>query len=851
MQHSLEHRNNLTIHQAYYGEINRSHGCIYTTINDLDLKSFLTAFTDRPSSLPSGIALEPYYSGIAYGNFYIFTITFPDKKAPRSGMVFTHALIIQLNDLDYINDLETIFHYFISAIPSERSELTALSIEVFSLRDNKSSETFPEYIQQTVEKLISFEFPVIFCGCLETFKNTLTSIWSGLPFSFRIKFSFTAGFSTSNLDNTKTIVHFQKSLNSILKNQIFISDDSDKAVNITSDVEKYLLQSSINNSFESFLADLKINLIDWPVLSLCVKAFQLFSKLNLSITKDELKLLIRNVAKISDNPTEGISIKNEIISKLIEYISTGVDQNIKSLRNLPLEAFDQGIRIVSELIRISIKKEFQNESTFNVDSIADLCLLANRADLSNWWCNAVESTFHEINEDNDSKVIGNIWELLAYSTDSLVAFIPFIPVKRENETLLIKYIPQSLPENIAKTLVSEIKKRKWFLLHAYLLLKYNSPKNAIVLQIEFEETWPSSALEGTLYLFRKLSDEDLVSLTFSENKQVLIHEFAQRTVNKPILLSKIDINNAIWLKIWSISLTETRDISHGIINPRIQVEKALVLLSDGMNIPENILSLIANSKYADISDYFKREKVWHNLPYNYKPFFLEATVNGLIGKLVNGSVTNVDLESELRNYISSDSYMTSIISKKKNDIPTLLTLYEHVNGLNEHFLADYIKDYSGSLNEVDSSRLGNLIFSNGFKLSAKQVFEKAKRNENFKVALSICKSLLSFDFWDTLFYGHLLGETVTENSIFSALLETSVSLYDKGPEDKDIWKRSGGDISKLHNFKTREENWRQALYLLRNGGGGKHITPKAIVNEMLEDYPNNTELKEILKYFKK
>ena len=847
----MEQKNNLTIHQAYYGEDNRSHGCICTTINDSDLKSFLTAFTDRPSSLSAGTALEPYYSGIAYGNFFIFTITFPDLDAPRSGMVFTHALIVQLNDLVYINNLETIFNHFISTVPSKRSEINALSIETFTLLNNKSPETFPEYIRQTVEKLFSSEFPVVFCGSLETFKNTIVSIWSGLPLSFRKRFSYTAGFSTSNLDTAKTLVHFQKNLNSILKNHSFISDDSDQEIYITSEVEKYLLQPSANNSFDSFLSALKINLIDWTKLKLCVKAFQLYSKLNQAISTDELKLLIRNVAKISDNPTEGIAIKNEIIGKLVEYISNGIDENIKSLRNLPLDAYDQGITIISELISKSIKKAFKNESTFHAEHIADLCLLASRNVHLNWWSKAVGSTFHEIIEDNDSKVIGNIWNLLFYSTDSLAAFIPFIPSNRENETLLIKNIPQSVPENIAKALFTEIQKRKWFLLHAYLLLKYNSTKNAILLQIDFEETWTSSAYEGTSYLLRKLSDEDLLSITFTEDKAVLIHEFALRTVAKPILLSKIDINNAIWLNIWRISLSETNDLSHGIINLRIQIEKALDLLSDSLNIPDNIISLIANSEYADISDYNNREKVWRNLPYNYKPFFLEATANGFIDKLKNGTVTNENLESDLLIYISSDSYMTSFISKKSTDFHSLLALYENVNGINERFLANYIQDYSGRFNESESTRLGNLIISNGFKLSAKQVFEKAKRNENFKVALSVCKPLLSFDFWDKLHYGHLLGETLTEKSIYSALLETSVSMYDKGPEDKDIWKRSGGDISKLHNHQTREENWREAINLLRYGGGGKHITPTAFVKEMLEDYPKNTQLKEILKYFKK
>lgn len=72
----------------------------------------------------------------------------------------------------------------------------------------------------------------------------------------------------------------------------------------------------------------------------------------------------------------------------------------------------------------------------------------------------------------------------------------------------------------------------------------------------------------------------------------------------------------------------------------------------------------------------------------------------------------------------------------------------------------------------------------------------------------------------------------------------------KGRKDNEIWKRAGGEISKLHNHKSREENWRNALNLLRNGGGGKEISIKSLIKEMIEDHPNNTTLKEIKKYFK-
>ncbi len=103
----------IIVHQAYYGEVDRSHGCIIQTISDTELTSNLISFTDRPGALIPGVDLAPYISGEAFGKYYVFSKTFPDYTAKRSGMVFTHLLIIGAEDLKLI-DLNSILSIFIT-----------------------------------------------------------------------------------------------------------------------------------------------------------------------------------------------------------------------------------------------------------------------------------------------------------------------------------------------------------------------------------------------------------------------------------------------------------------------------------------------------------------------------------------------------------------------------------------------------------------------------------------------------------------------------------------------------------------------------------------------------------------
>src|ERR1035437_9217510 len=113
----------MIIHQAFYGEVNRGHACILQSLINSDLTSFLISFTDRPAALPPGIVLKPYFSGTAWSNYYIFTKTFPDPYATRSGMVFTHALIINFDNLKYVNNLKDIFCNFIEIVPENKEQL--------------------------------------------------------------------------------------------------------------------------------------------------------------------------------------------------------------------------------------------------------------------------------------------------------------------------------------------------------------------------------------------------------------------------------------------------------------------------------------------------------------------------------------------------------------------------------------------------------------------------------------------------------------------------------------------------------------------------------------------------------
>lgn len=76
-----------------------------------------------------------------------------------------------------------------------------------------------------------------------------------------------------------------------------------------------------------------------------------------------------------------------------------------------------------------------------------------------------------------------------------------------------------------------------------------------------------------------------------------------------------------------------------------------------------------------------------------------------------------------------------------------------------------------------------------------------------------------------------------DNSFKNNLVNKLSSLYEKGPEEKNIWKRAGGDVSMLTNDENRKSQWYSAIDCLSKGGGG-NITLESLMKEVKEDYPN-------------
>lgn len=744
--------NKIIVHQAYYGEVDRAHSCIIQTVDDKELKSFLISFTDRPAALPPNIELEPYLSGSIFSKYYIFSKTFPDAGASRSGMVFTHVLIIDINDIGSIIKIDDILNNLVINIPRDRNQLSKfeLNIPIHFLTPN---EFQPKYVQQSISNLIKGKKPILFSGDINHFQIILQQLWNSTIKDFKKKIKFRASFTPSDIIkiNDLTIVSIQKEFLPKWINKCVILDDEIQ-IEVKNEAEKLFLGIKKNNLFSDFLKELNADLNNLLVLNKCEEVYKAFVDIDKIDDADSFRIQLRQISQISPSSKDGTEIKNKFLDKIYFFYSSGKDINLKALRNIDWNAFDKGeLRvktILSEFISSKIKAANEN----NIEILSELLKVSIEESNKTWWHQIIFETFKNLFLNYNEIVFQNIWKMIDFSKANFINIFELFDSSNNNETNLRKGIPSVLKDATVKDVTELSKKRKWYLLHADLVLKSFNLEKAILKQLELEIDLSFEDSFGVKYIADKINDIEILQMVLNQYDEKLISISVQRILKDKTLLNDIDVKIPIWIKIWSLVLNDKLNISYGIeIIEHKVISDVFELIKQNIVVPNIIIELISKSIYADLSNYNDRIDLWDKLPKEFINKFIELTSEKIVEKIILGKIEIKSVEKIILNEITSDLFMSSFLNKNKNEISNVIKIYSILPNLKDKYLADYIHYYANSISEIDATNLGNLVSRNRLSLSAKSIYDKSKFKDSFRLAFELCKNLVQIDFLDSLF----------------------------------------------------------------------------------------------------
>lgn len=191
---------------------------------------------------------------------------------------------------------------------------------------------------------------------------------------------------------------------------------------------------------------------------------------------------------------------------------------------------------------------------------------------------------------------------------------------------------------------------------------------------------------------------------------------------------------------------------------------------------------------------------------------LSHLANG-VGRVIIAS-SRSDETSLILNGASNSLFTTHLIAALRGDVPTkndgLIRVFEVFNYISE---------------KVRINAPGR----------QHPIFKASNLEDNFPISLN--KNKID---------KNVIYTCITEgNEICRSLEDVLSDLYPTGPLEQEVWLRAGGDVSRLRLNGTGRANWFAALRIMRQGGGGKEINQKSLIETALQDFPNHHELKRL------
>jgi hypothetical protein len=291
----------------------------------------------------------------------------------------------------------------------------------------------------------------------------------------------------------------------------------------------------------------------------------------------------------------------------------------------------------------------------------------------------------------------------------------------------------------------------------------------------------------------------------------------------------------------------------GIGHARATMDALIGFLIEGIRLDPALLRYLSKTEFADLSSHPHRGEVWSKLETPSREAFLNATADGWLKKLRALPNLEDSLDPVLENAILSPARISGYLADVGN-IEVLINVFRRFPRLShaqfEHQLFSALKHRS--VNSFDAILIGKLVMDRHWRGTAAALCHMllTGHRQDIIPAVQECRTLLGWlDEFQLWISGKLTGITISPDEWWRALDETVTEIYPAGPEH--VWERAGGDPSLINRNQSGHNQWREALTLLRKGGGGRQISTKSLLDVMCGEYWNNQKLQVLREWLRR
>lgn len=817
----------MRVEQAIYGEVaGRGHGLRASSTN-APIVASIASKLDLPDAVPPGVrAWSPFVRGFPIDDHYILARTFLDSSASRGGMVVSHALIVNLDDLCRVGNLASLFDQLAPSLTNCPRTVTTLEIDA----DDRSNSPAPDLVGTANALTMQGFAPAIRLG-VEGFEHLVDSLWRNLWPTLRRSFAFRLSFGPKDLveQPAPLLVCTPEQLQARWTQHRVIRPDD---------------QAPDSASAEVLCGRRDL----WPILTLAdelglgihtLKELGRFDRLHRLLAGsgdfESLLAAIRLVDGLSGQPTLGTSIKDKLIDQFAALIPDADCKQVLPMRNLALPGFGNTQPIWSAVELLVSNLGFAPEDDSYLQEMVTLSIDESLALPA--WRGAVKAGLSSAARQDNSNFFRTVWRWAEQSQAVFAATIGLLPTDGGIELRLVGEVPRHLKISTPTTLLSPLLKKRWLTAHGATLAAMMSPFDAIEQQL-MVDTDPNhgSGLQGAL---RYARPSEVLACTLAHKDQRLVRLCVDLAIKQPQILSSIRCEEIIEQQLWGAVIGRNSSLWNAPSNPQSVRDTVLAQLADGKAVDTGLLKELVHTPLADLSATPVRERLWGLLPAPQCSHYMDATVIGWLDAAGKGAV-GAPLEPPLESAIIANSHLLSVLERPTMAFDVCLAIINALPSFTENmflpWLRNRLRDHR-MLSSVDSERLGVLVASRRWKRVAEYLSERlAEHRTDLMAGLRVCAGLLP------IFTRWLRG--ISEPSAeekWCALEEEARELYPTGPDHNELWSRAGGKNSKLSGSKELgATRWHLALNSIRQGG---RPSARELLAEMCDEFPSNEKLR--------
>ncbi len=813
----------MRVDQAIYGTIKHGHA-LRCASGDPIFAGELAQRLDLPDTEPQGADWSPVTSGFAVRDRYVVARTFSDPSVGRSGMVVTHALICDLDDIAPMDDLRPLLAHLITSFDGAPA-----AVEAFEVTPAPGMPPAAPDLADAARALVSRgPGPVVRIGS-EGFEELIVALWGRLWPALRRKLYFRLSFGPRDVAERPepTIVCTPASLVGRWQQQQRIVGRSGP--------EWPRAAGMIDGSADGaellrFRDRIGADLDSFQEFQLLEQAHAMATATPESVAR--LVSAVRLIERLSPDPKLGEVQKRAIVERLVEMLPMARPSEILTLRNLAFLGFE-----TSGLVWQAVETWFERNDYLPSDDTDMMIIVADALigdDAVAPWRDAATRGLHRSAVAKSGRFAAGFWRWAKSEPRVSPPLVALFASDRNGLEALEFAAPANLDTATAKPIIASAAKQKLFRLHAVAVGASMKPADAASAQSAVEPGVDAAAMR--LAMGRAKPGEILDTVARVPDGRVLAIA-GEEVAKDPTLLANRDMSTAPNRRIWTAALKTNSGAWNGPEDPRKAFEQLLDEQIDGAKPPTELLDLLAATPLADLTTYSRRTEVWDKIPTNTRDRLLEATADAWF---TSAGRQDTRIEPELVERIIRDPRLDNLLTRfPGGTLAEGLGLIEVLGGLDHARFRRWVSTAVHgirSLTPPDADLLGRAIASRGRSDIVNDLISvyRAGRSDVAPV-LRHCWSLIGYlDRW-------FLGlSPVSAVEKWEVLTELAAELFPNGPDQDALWERSGGRNADLRHHGSGKERWRCAIRDIQNG---RPPRVSKLIHQMRNDFPENPNLR--------